>query len=55
MTNKELKRQSFLEATRRRKEARENFEKENPARAAYDRGEIGWNEYLRRSKTEDER
>ena len=49
MTNQELKRQTFLEATRR-VEARKALErKQDPAKADYEDGKISWNEYLKRS------
>lgn len=50
MTNKELKRKSFLEATKRRNAKKAAEAKRNPARAAYEKGEISWNEYLKLSK-----
>jgi len=49
MTNQELKRKSFLEATKRVNEKKRLAKEKNPARAAYEAGEISWNEYLRRS------
>jgi hypothetical protein len=49
MTNKELKRKSFLEATKRLEEKKRLAKEKDPARAAYEAGEISWNEYLKRS------
>ena len=49
MTNKELKRKSFLEATKRLEENKRLAKEKDPARAAYEAGEISWNEYLKRS------
>ena len=50
MTNKELKRQSFLEATRNRKAKQNAFYLRFPERKVYDEGKIGWNEYLKLAK-----
>lgn len=49
MTNKELKRQCFVEATKRLEEKRRLAKEKDPARAAYEAGEISWNEYIKRS------
>ena len=49
MTNKELKRQTFLEAAKRRNETKNEAYKMDPARKEYDEGWISWNEYLRKS------
>ncbi|WP_018659217.1 hypothetical protein [Allofustis seminis] len=50
MTNKELKRQTFLEATKRYKEQKRGLYEREPERELYDNGKIGWNEYVKLSK-----
>ncbi len=55
MTNKELKRQSFLEATRNRKAKQNAFYLRFPERKRYDEGKIGWNEYLKLAKETKEK
>ena len=50
MTNKELKRQTFLEATRRRNEKKRLEREKDPAKADYEDGKISWNEYLKRTR-----
>lgn len=55
MTNQELKRQSFLEATEKRNQKqRELYERESE-RKLYDEGQIGWNEYLKLYKERKEK
>ncbi|NVF11628.1 hypothetical protein HV819_06470 [Anaerococcus sp. AGMB00486] len=54
MTNQELKRQTFLEATKRLEEKREKLYKEEPERKLYDEGKIGWNEYMEMYKKRKE-
>ena len=49
MSNMEFKRKSFLEATKRLEEMKRLAKEKDPARAAYEAGEISWNEYLKRS------
>jgi hypothetical protein len=55
MTNKELKRQSFLEATRKRKAKQNAFYLRFPESKLYDEGKIGWNEYLKLAKETKEK
>ncbi|MDO5714906.1 MAG: hypothetical protein Q4Q07_10780 [Tissierellia bacterium] len=47
MTNQELKRTTFLKATKRREENKRKFYAREPERKLYDAGQIGWNEYLK--------
>lgn len=49
MTNKKLKRQSFLEAAKRLKEKKRLVSDKNSAGAAYEIGEISWNKYIKRA------
>lgn len=55
MTNKELKRRTFLEATKRVEDKKKELYKREPERKLYDEGKIGWNEYLKRFKLRKEK
>lgn len=55
MTNKELKRQSFLELTKNRRAKQDAFYRRFPERKLYDEGKIGWNEYLKLAKETKEK
>ena len=50
MTNQELKRKSFLEATENIKKKKQEFYEREPERRLYDEGKIGWNEYMKMYK-----
>lgn len=55
MTNKELKREAFLEATRNYNKKKEELYKREPERKLYDEGKIGWNEYMKMYKERKEK
>ncbi|KRN53903.1 hypothetical protein IV72_GL000136 [Atopobium minutum] len=50
MTNKEAKRQSFLEATAKLKEKKRLLYEREPEQKLYDEGKIAYSEYLKRYK-----
>jgi len=50
MTNQEIKRRSFLKASKNRQAKQEAFYRRFPERKLYDEGKIGWNEYLKLAK-----
>lgn len=54
MTNKESKRQIFLEATRKSNKKREELYEREPERKLYDEGKIDWNEYMKMYKKRKE-
>lgn len=55
MTNKELKRQTFLESARKLKEKREALYEREPERVLYEEGKINWKEYMQMYKKEKKR
>ena len=55
MTNKELKRQIFLESARKLKEKREALYEREPERVLYEEGKINWKEYMQMYKKEKKR
>ena len=54
MTNKESKRQIFLEATRKSNKKREELYEREPERKLYDEGKIDWNKYMKMYKKRKE-
>ncbi|MFM1524481.1 MULTISPECIES: hypothetical protein [Helcococcus] len=54
MTNKELKRQTFLESARKLKEKREALYEREPERVLYEEGKINWKEYMQMYKKRKE-
>lgn len=55
MTNKELKRKTFLETTRNYNKKKEELYKRESERKLYDEGKIGWNEYMKMYKERKEK
>lgn len=53
MKNSEIKRRSFLDATKRVFKKEIAAARRNPALAAYNAGEISWNEYLENCMSDD--